>query len=204
MIKHYFNQVRSITNSFFWLLNGKIGNPPHFIKQSIVKNYAKSYRNSVLVETGSYLGDMIISQYGVFSKIYSIEISDLYYQRLLKIFGDSKKVKLILGDSAVKLPSILDEINEDVIFWLDGHFSGGKTGVSDLGISPILFEVKLILDKRPTYNDIILIDDARLFGTDGYPTVEKLIETFGNSINKYTWFIADDVIRFIPKEIYKI
>lgn len=204
MFKYYFNLTRSVTRTFFWLLKGKPGNPPHFIKQAIIKNYAKTFNRKVLVETGSYLGDMIISQYNVFEQIYSIEISELYYKRLLKIFNKSKKTNLVLGDSAKKLPDLLEEINRDVIFWLDGHFSGGKTGISNLGVSPIIFEVNLILNKRESFKDIILIDDARLFGTDGYPTLEKLIDTFGNKINNYIWFVDDDVIRFIPKEIYKI
>ncbi len=199
MIRNYIHQVRDILRTISWLLNGKIGNPPHIIKQAIIKNYAKISNNKVLVETGSFMGYMIFSQLSSFDEIYSIEIADYYYQRLLKIFGTSKKVKLVLGDSAEKLPTVLKGIKRDVVFWLDGHFSGGMTGQSKLGVSPIIFEVDLILKDRQDFKDIILIDDARLFGTDGYPTIDQLLGVFGDKLKKYDWFIDDDVIRFILK-----
>lgn len=204
MIRNYIHQIRDILRTISWLLNGKIGNPPHIIKQAIIKNYAIIFNKGVLVETGSFMGYMIFSQLHTFDEIYSVEIADYYYQRLLKIFKGSKKVKLVLGDSAEKLPSVLQEIKKDAIFWLDGHFSGGMTGQSKLGVSPVIFEVDLILKNRSNFKDIILIDDARLFGTDGYPTIDRLLEVFGDELKNYTWFVDDDVIRFIPKEISKI
>jgi len=38
---------------------GKPIPPPHIIKQKIIRTYAKTFKINILVETGTYLGDMV-------------------------------------------------------------------------------------------------------------------------------------------------
>jgi hypothetical protein len=40
-------------------MQGKPVPPPHFVKQSVVRKYAKKFRIEVLVETGTYHGAMV-------------------------------------------------------------------------------------------------------------------------------------------------
>lgn len=59
------------------------------------------------------------------------------------------------------------------MFWLDGHYSGEGTAKGDKE-TPILEELKCILNKND-YKHVILIDDARLFGNVcDYPSIDEL------------------------------
>ena len=60
-----------------------------------------------------------------------------------------------------------------ILFWLDGHFSGGPTGRGDSD-TPIEREVDAILLKAAP-GSLVYVDDARCFGTLlGYPSLAKL------------------------------
>ena len=73
------------------------------------------------------------------------------------------------GDSGEILPELLNNINEPILFWLDGHYSAGNTSKGSLN-TPIIKELVTIF-QHPIKQHIILIDDARLFnGADDYPT----------------------------------
>ena len=50
------NQVKN------WEKNGSPNPPPHFIKQLIISEYQNKYNYSTLVETGTYMGDMVEAQ----------------------------------------------------------------------------------------------------------------------------------------------
>lgn len=82
-------------------------------------------------------------------------------------------MSILQGDSGDLLPTVLDDLLEPALFWLDGHFSGGVTALGARQ-TPIEQELSSILDPtRPEH--VVLIDDLRLFdGTNGYPTVEQL------------------------------
>ena len=74
-----------------------------------------------LVETGTYLGEMIFAQIDNFSKIYSIEIDKELFQRATRIFSSKSQVEVFLGDSGEVLPVILNKLNQPALFWLDGR-----------------------------------------------------------------------------------
>ncbi len=78
-----------------------------------------------------------------------------------------------MENSAEKLREILADLSEPALFWLDGHYSGGDTARGTLD-TPILQELDLIL-QQPDPGHVLLIDDARCFGTDpAYPSVDRL------------------------------
>lgn len=149
-------------------------NPPAIVKQRKVISSAKKYRIHHLVETGTYLGDMVYATKKIFDGIDSIELSPDLYTNAVKRFQYYKNIKIWKGDSSILLAEIIQPINEPVIFWLDAHYSGGITARADSGDTPIEKELDTILKK---YNEksIILIDDARCFtGNDGYPTIDTI------------------------------
>jgi hypothetical protein len=101
------------------------------------------------------------------------------------------------GNSADLLPEVLRKIpaSKRIIFWLDGHYSGGKTGKGE-EYSPIVHELKIIVGSGR--KDIILIDDARCFdGNNGYPTI-AWVEDFCEK-NNLIFMSYDDIIRLVPK-----
>jgi hypothetical protein len=58
-----------------WKMQGKPVPPPHFVKQSVVRKYAKKFGIKVFVETGTYHGAMVEAmrnQFRVIPQIHTI------------------------------------------------------------------------------------------------------------------------------------
>jgi hypothetical protein len=183
-----------------WRINNKPTPPPHFIKQRIIKNYAKKYSLKVFIETGTYLGETVMSVRNKFSKIFSIELNKPLFERATNLFINNSHIKILQGDSSIVLSSILPTINEPALFWLDGHYSAGITSKGNLN-TPILKELESILNHK-IKNHVILIDDARCFiGKDDYPTITEL-ELFVKNINqKISFEVNNDIIRILMEKI---
>lgn len=119
-------------------------------------------KNENFIETGSLFGDGIdLALVSGFSKVVSIEIDEKLYLNCVEKFKQDQRVELIFGDSSVELKKYLDK-NPSISFtyWLDGHYSGGITGIGNKEY-PIIEELDAIL-KRNILNEIIYIDDLRL------------------------------------------
>lgn len=166
-------QFRGLIYVVIWLASPQKVPPPHWMKQSIVRNYARRTGADVLVETGTYRGDMVAAMRGEFTQIYSIELSQELYSQAENRFSHDKKVQILQGDSTHVLPSILWQIQSPTLFWLDGHYSAGITARGEKD-TPIVEELEIVL-KPESPACAILIDDARCFnGQNGYPTLEEL------------------------------
>ena len=156
-----------------WEKNKSV-NPPSVVKQKAVIALAKKYAIRRLVETGTYLGDMVDATKKVFEKIDSIELSGELYRDAVRRFRKIKHIKIWNGDSAVVLAEIINDTAEPILFWLDAHYSGGRTARSTLGDTPIEKELDIIFT-RWNPKSLILVDDARLFvGEHNYPTLPHL------------------------------
>ncbi len=113
----------------------------------------------VFVEGGTYRGHTAKSMSETFKNVYTIEKSEKMYESSKTYLSDIPNITLLKGDTREHLPAILDE-NDNILFWLDAHWSGGNTyGEEDE--CPLLEELKIIFTREKNY--IILIDDARLF-----------------------------------------
>lgn len=179
-----------------WIDKGKYIPPPDLVKQDIIRSYQNKYNYSVLIETGTYKGDMVYSQKRSFKKIISIELGMELYENAKKRFEKDNSITIYQGDSGDILPKILKRIHEPAIFWLDGHYSGGITARGNK-ICPIFEEIDAIFGGK-NYNHILLIDDARDFnGFGDYPTVEKLTNYILSKNNDYKVEVKDDIIRYV-------
>ena len=181
-----------------WLQSdGRLGTP-HIIKQKVVKELAAEFKIEMLIETGTYFGDMDNSVKDDFLKIISIELSSQLYEFTNKRFAKFKHIEIINGDSADVIVDVLKRIDRKCLFWLDGHFSGGITerGSKD---SPIMEELTSIFE-HDIKDHVILIDDAHCFdGKNDYPAMEELqriVELTGN----YSFSLKYDIIRLTPKK----
>lgn len=156
-----------------WLANGKPNPPPHQVKQENINEHAAKYGLKILVETGTYHGDMIDLLRNDFDQLYSIELSKQYFEAAKQRFKNNKHITIMQGDSGEKLGELVPQLTRSALFWLDGHYSAGNTakGIED---TPILRELSHIFSS-PVTGHVILIDDARLFGSDpGYPSLETV------------------------------
>lgn len=195
---HSWKQNRKNTRALLqWEQNGKPAPPPHKIKQQVLKAYAKQYSLRVLVETGTFRGDMVSAMIDQFDRIISIELSEYLYKKArLKFFGFNH-IELICGDSALEIKNIIDKIDEPALFWLDGHYSGGKTARGTLD-TPIYEELNHILRSRETKH-VVLIDDAREFETNpSYPALDEVIQHVKALNHNMHISVDDDIIRIVP------
>jgi len=181
-----------------WEKSNKLGSPPHLIKQMVIKEYARRFNINTLIETGTYLGDMINSVKDIFKEIYSIELDSDLFRVAQRRFRKYPHIHIIYGDSSKMLSEVLKLISTRCLFWLDAHYSGGFTAK---GKKDTLIEEELDCILSNWVNGwVILIDDARLFvGQNGYPNLRELQLFILSRLSKYSptinFDIKDDIIR---------
>jgi hypothetical protein len=172
--------------------------PSHIIKQRVLRRYAEEYSLKILVETGTHYGEMVDAMKNYFYRIYSIELSEQLFDNAKKRFKSAKNIELIHGDSGKELENIMKKLNQPALFWLDGHYSAGVTarGKKD---TPICEELYCIHNAK-NLGHIIIIDDARCFGTDpAYPSLVELEEFIRSKSPNVKIVVQDDSIRVTPK-----
>jgi hypothetical protein len=159
---------------------------------------------NVFVETGTYYGYTALRMSKIFDKVYTIEKSEALFNKAKEKLGDVRNVTLIYGDSREELGPIIER-EDNILFWLDAHWSGGETyGESDQ--CPLIKELEVIFRYSKKKNFAILIDDARLFlapppsnhDFSQWPTIRDICEIVPTY---YCITIHNDVICVIPNEI---
>ncbi|EKD23708.1 MAG: hypothetical protein ACD_81C00190G0009 [uncultured bacterium] len=167
-------------------------------KKEVIFAYADIYGLTVFVETGTHTGDMVESCKNKFKEIYSVELSDDFYAMASSRFVGDEHIHLYKGDSGEVIKEIVPLLSAPTLFWLDAHFSGGRTARGDSD-TPIMQELNCILKncKQPL---CILIDDARLFvGKNDYPHSRHLKKMIRSEYPHLTIAIKGDIIRIYPK-----
>ncbi len=181
-----------------YVLSGRKGMPPHVFKRRVIRQYAEGINANVFVETGTYEGDMVQAMLKTFDRLYSVEAHPGLYQQCHERFREQDSVHIVNQDSATFLTESIDSFQDDrCVFWLDAHYSGQGTAE---GFAPILEELRVILDSACFRNSIILIDDARLFGTQNdYPTIEEVRELVQSLQPTASVTVASDIIRVVSQ-----
>lgn len=179
-----------------WEAQGKPVPTPHEIKQMIIEDFQASSGYTTLIETGTYLGDMMEIQRPNFKRLYSIELSESLWKRAVKRFEKSPQVTILQGDSGKVLPIITDNLTEPAIFWLDGHYSAGNTALGEKEC-PIFEEIDSIFKRDAQLDHLLLVDDARLFvGKNDYPKVDELTAYIQKKKPGYKLSVQDDVLVY--------
>jgi hypothetical protein len=178
-----------------WLQNKKPLPMPHYGKQKTLLEYAKKYNLKIMLETGTYRGDMIYAAQPYFDAIYSIELGKDLYEKALERLSVYKNVHLLLGNSGDLLPRAIKDISQPCLFWLDAHYSGGRTAKSDLE-TPIMQELASVFAHPLIDRHVILIDDARCFTEENdYPSIDSLKEYVLSKKRNWILEVKDDIIR---------
>lgn len=181
--------------------------PDFLTKKSEILDISKAFpKADIFIETGTFLGDTIEFFKNNFKELYSIELSKDLAERATKRFNADHHIKIIQGNSATELKSILAKITSQCIFWLDGHYStefwlGDEYIITAKGDknTPILKELSQIAD-HSLKDHIILIDDARLFiGKSDYPSIAKLKKFISKKMPLHGFEIKNDIIRILPE-----
>lgn len=158
------------------------------------------------IETGTFLGRTAYWASKYFDKVYTIEISEVFYKKTSLKFGDIENINFILGDTREQLESILNQINSSALLWLDAHWSGGETyGENDE--CPLLEEIGIINKSKLSHS--IFIDDARLFlappikphKIEQWPDIKSVIDKLSEGIHERYIVIIEDVIIAVPLDV---
>jgi hypothetical protein len=144
------------------------------------------------IETGTYLGETIFKLETYFDKLYTIEFSEKYYNNTKQKYKGNK-INFILGDSSIVFNSLLPNVSDKCIFFLDGHWSSDDTGKSskDCPLDEEITHINNLFQNEA----IIIVDDFRLFGLDA--TSGKLDEDW-SKINK------DNLLNILKSRINKV
>lgn len=179
-----------------WQNQGSPFPVPHPVKKDAILNFRNKFNINILVETGTFLGEMIYAQRNNFKKLYSIELADELFRMAEKRFSVYPHVKILNGDSGKVLNDLVPSLNEPALFWLDGHYSGFETAKGEFE-TPFLQEFNAITNSP--YKHVILVDDADLFvGKNDYPTLEFVKDLVKNKLQNYTVDVENNIIRIFP------
>ncbi len=175
------------------------------IPRRITLELASLHGCRVFVETGTFQGETTRWASEHFEVVHTIERAETLYRRHRKELAALGGVTPHQGDSREILPRIVAELgNRRAVHWLDGHWSGGETaGVQDE--CPLLDELACLSGRS---EDIILIDDARLFlgappsphDPRQWPTILEVLEALPRSAGAPFVQVVDDVIFAVPDE----
>lgn len=181
---------------WYWQLRGRPIRSPHLLKQRTVREYAKRFKLRILVETGTYYGEMVAAMKNRFAEIYSVEFDSALAQRAAKKFAGKQHIHILEGDSQKVVPEVLQQIKEPALFWLDAGYYGWAGLQGDK--QRLTVELEAILrDSR--FHHVILMDDARgLNGQNGAPTVEQLEQRVETEFPGRSVEVKYDILRITP------
>lgn len=181
---------------WYWKLRGQPERSPHLVKQRAVREYAERYGLRVLVETGTYYGEMVAAMKNRFDEIHSVEYDSRLAGRAQKKFAHWKHVHIHEGDSQLMVPGILETLRQPALFWLDAGYYGWAGRQGDK--RRLTAELEAIL-RHPVAGHVILMDDARgLTGQNGAPTVADLAHRIEADFPGRNLEVKHDILRITP------
>jgi len=150
-------------------------NPHSYTKYRAINNLRKVTEAKTFIETGTFRGLTAKRCARVFDQVLTIELDDKLYAEASDYLAPLPNVKVIHGDGLVEVEKLLSDSSVDnVVLFLDGHFSGGVTALGDMH-EPAVEELAVLSQYRDKISGII-IDDFREFGTmEGWPKKWELI-----------------------------
>ena len=182
------NNVPDYIANYNWSKNNFSIPYPRFVKEKLFEKY--NIDNCIWIETGTYYGETAKYLSNFSKMVYTLEPSIEIYESVIHSLKDISNIKVFNKSSEEGFEDVLSliENQENVCFWLDGHYSEGNTflGTSH---SPIQFELNILEKHLHRLNKVnILIDDFRLFqeyeSENVYPTKNYLVNWANdNSLN---------------------
>lgn len=181
---------------WYWRLRGRPARSPHLVKQRTVREYGEKFGLRILIETGTYYGEMVSAMKNHFDRICSIEFDPALARRAARIFADNPNVQILEGDSGQLLPDLVRTLSERALFWLDAGYYGWAGVEKDK--SRLSTELQSIL--RHPLRHVILMDDAHgLNGENGALTIEELKSRIGSEFPGHKVDVSYDILRITPQ-----
>lgn len=178
---------------WYWKLRGEPERSPHLVKQRTVLEYARRYGLRVLVETGTYYGEMVAAMKNHFDAVHSVEYDSRLAERAQKKFARYGHIHIHEGDSQRVVPEILRSLQQPALFWLDAGYYGWAGLEGDKRRLTSEFEAIL---RHPVAGHVILMDDARgLNGQNGAPTIAEVTQRIESEFPGRSVEVRHDIMR---------
>ena len=133
---------------------------------------AEQHGLDVFIETGTADGGTAYWASNHFSHVVTVEYIYSTFLLAFQKYWNVPNLKFVQGDSEFWVPHIAYMVTQPALWFLDAHWVGDGE-VAPSGVTPIVGELDVIM--RQESDHVIVVDDARLFGTEaGYPTVDKV------------------------------
>lgn len=171
--------------------------PPEYLLEGI----AAQFHISAFIETGTYRGETAVWASRRFARVITLENFRQTYDETRARYAHIANIEFLFGHSSAILPGIVQQLDQDALFWLDAHWMGeGSYGESDE--CPLANELRILNASGHTH--FICIDDARLFLSppplphriEQWPTIGEILAELGKK-DRYT-LIDEDVIVSVP------
>jgi tRNA G46 methylase TrmB len=175
----------------------------------VFKFFKTNFNANIFFETGTYLGETTVKSSYIFEKVYTVELSKELFNNALTKFKnlDLKNIIIYNENSELITKQYCSNCKDRTVFWLDAHYSAGKTSGGDLE-NPLLKELEYILKSDTEH--FIIIDDVRYILTNfqesicKFPNIvdiSKVILEYNN--DRYDISIFNDCIFLVPKYAFK-
>lgn len=160
------------------------------------------------VETGTFRGETIETVKHDFKQLYSVELSQHYYDEVKVRFAADSHVNLIQGNAVDALQALIPRLQDTpVLFWLDAHWCVAEKTAGQISQCPLLGELKVIGKLNP--QSMVIIDDARLFlatpqaphEISDWPTFNEVLQALQRLSPTHQLSVVNDCILFFPAEL---
>lgn len=122
-----------------------------------------AFLNHYFVETGTFTGNSIAKALKVgFKEVRSLEFDARLFNDSTRRFATNKNVYIVRGDSSKDLWPLIEDIDQEITFWLDAHSCPPRT---DGGKNCPLIEELEQIARHPIKTHTILIDDMHCADT---------------------------------------
>lgn len=192
-----FKQLGHYPDYWYWKMRGEPRRIPHIVKQRTIAEYARTFRLTTLVETGTYYGEMIAAMMARFRRIYSIELDPELAARANQRFRNCSHVEIIHGDSQTVVPWLLQQLDERCLWWLDAGYCGWSGAVGNS--ARLGSEFSAILSDR-IHDHVILMDDADgIKDEQGSPILPQVLASIKTTYPKREVSVAYNIMRITPR-----
>ncbi len=160
-------------------------------KGKVLRDYFDRYGPfTFVVETGIWNGHGSCEQFQTEAEVVAIEVDD---ERAA--LGRANGIDCRTGDSAALLPQLLASRNKPALFWLDAHL---VAEADEPNHSPLMDELAAIREWRHASGSVLLIDDVRMMGRDGWPSAKQVIDYLAERCPWWDRELRDDILRAVP------
>lgn len=186
---------------WYWRARSHPKRSPHLVKQRALLEYANKYNLRILVETGTYYGEMVAAMRRSFDRVDSVESVPELARAAGRKFKRFPNVHIFEGESQEVIPEILASLTAPALFWLDaGYYTWDGL---DRNKQRLATELEAILSHR-IRGHVVLVDDASTlkFRAGDNPEPSNTAELLTNLTAAFPdrrVEILDDIVRITPQ-----